>query len=217
MAASQHVATVEELADRVEVLRAQGRPSARLIVGIVGEPGSGKSTVSDELVRVLESRDIASVVVPMDGFHLSQPELERRGLADRKGAPESFDGLGYAELLDHLRSSPGESVSAPAYDRTVEEVVDGAVQVAGGAAVVVTEGNYLLLAGEPWCRVAPLLDLSCAVEVDGDVRRARLIDRHVFFGRSPEDARAWVERVDEPNAALVRDSMHGADVAIRLA
>jgi len=188
-----------------------------LNVALTGNVGSGKSTVADVLVRLLESRGIASVVVPMDGFHLSQAELERQGLADRKGAPESFDGLGYAELLDRVRSSPEESVSAPAYDRTVEEVVDGAVEVAAGTAVVITEGNYLLLDGEPWCRVAPLLDLSCAVEVDGDVRLSRLIDRHVFFGRSPEDARAWVDRVDEPNAALVRNSMHGADVAIRLA
>ncbi|MGB7818826.1 MAG: nucleoside/nucleotide kinase family protein [Ornithinibacter sp.] len=217
MDASQHVTTVEELADRVEMLSGRDRPPDRLIVGIVGEPGSGKSTVADDLVRVLESRGIASVVVPMDGFHLSRAELERRGLADRKGAPESFDGLGYAELLEHLRSSPEESVSAPAYDRTVEEVVDGAVEVAAGTTIVITEGNYLLLDGEPWCRVAPLLALSCAVEVDADVRLARLIDRHVFFGRSPEDARAWVDRVDEPNATLVRDSMHGADVAIRLA
>ncbi len=217
MDAGSRLGTVTELADRVEALRAQRRHPDRLIVGIVGEPGSGKSTVADALADVLRSRGVESVVVPMDGFHLSQAELELRGLADRKGSPESFDGVGYAGLLDDLRSSPSQPISAPAYDRTVEDVVAGAVQVAAGTAVVITEGNYLLLATEPWCRVPPLLDLSCAVEVDGAVRRARLVDRHVFFGRSPEDARAWVDRVDEPNASLVRDSMHGADVNIRLA
>ena len=38
-------------------------------------------------------------MVPLDGFHLADVELERRGLRDRKGAPETFDADGYAALL----------------------------------------------------------------------------------------------------------------------
>jgi pantothenate kinase len=48
-----------------------------------------------------------------------------------------------------------------------------------------------------------------------DVRRERLVARHVAFGKTPEQARAWVESVDEPNARLVTASRDRADKAVR--
>ena len=70
------------------------RPQRR-ILGIVGAPGAGKSTLAAAVAALLED----AVVVPMDGFHLADVELHRRGLLERKGAPETFDGWGYAALL----------------------------------------------------------------------------------------------------------------------
>jgi pantothenate kinase len=60
----------------------------RRILGIVGAPGAGRSTVAAALVRELGA---GAVLVPMDGFDLAQAELERLGRADRKGAPDTFD------------------------------------------------------------------------------------------------------------------------------
>jgi hypothetical protein len=51
-------------------------------------------------------------------------------------------------------------------------------------------------------------------EVAPDVRRERLVRRHEEFGKSPGAARAWVERVDEPNAELVRGSRVAADLVV---
>ncbi len=210
------VTSVPALADRVRTL-IERDPSARVVVGIVGEPGSGKSTIADGLAQTLLARGTATVVVPMDGFHLANVELARLGLADRKGAPDTFDSAGYAALLHRLHTSTDETVYAPVFDRSIEEPVAGAIPVPGGTSVVVTEGNYLLLDSGPWLRVRDLLDLSCAVEVDPVVRTERLRARHVRFGRSPAEAAAWVDAVDEPNAALARHTFGLADLTARLA
>ena len=72
--------------------------------------------------------------------------------------------------------------------------------------LVITEGNYLLLADGPWRDVAGLLDDAWYVDVDDRLRVDRLTQRHERFGRSREDAVAWVEGTDEPNARLIEAS-----------
>ncbi|MGZ5910810.1 MAG: hypothetical protein ACXWLB_13125 [Reyranella sp.] len=60
-----------------------------------------------------------------------------------------------------------------------------------------------------------LLDEVWFVDTDDALRRARLVQRHVDFGRTPPAARDWVDRIDEPNAKLVAASRHLADVQFR--
>lgn len=198
--------------DRARSLAAAG---GRRLLGVVGAPGSGKSTLAGALAAALEE-DVA--VVPMDGFHLAQAELERLGLADVKGAPETFDAAGLAVLLRRLRGQrPGDPpVYAPAFDRDLEEPIAGAVPVAGEVPLVVVEGNYLLLDRGPWAGVADLFDETWYVEVPEDVRVGRLVARHVAHGRSPEAAREWVERSDEANARLIARTRSRATSIIRL-
>ena len=184
---------------------------ARLLLGITGAPGAGKSTLAVALAAAY-----GAVVVPMDGFHLADVELDRRGLRDRKGAPETFDAWGYAALLGRVRrpAHPDEVVMAPAFERDLEQPLAGAIAVPPDAGLVVTEGNYLLLATEPWPRVRAALDAVWHVVTDEALRRERLVARHVAFGKPPESARAWVERVDEPNAALVEAAAARADLVL---
>jgi pantothenate kinase len=173
----------------------------RRLLGLVGPPGSGKSTVALALADALGA---AAVVVPMDGFHLAQTELERLQRAHRKGAPDTFDSAGYAALLRRLRLPvTGEVVYAPTFNRTLEEPIAGAVPVPHDVPLVITEGNYLLLPDGHWAEVAPLLDEVWYVEVPDGLRQQRLIERHQHHGRSVEAARAWVETTDEPNARLI--------------
>ena len=71
----------------------------RVIVGIAGAPGAGKSTVAAAIVQAARERGVAAALVPMDGLHLADARPQRLGLSDRKGAPETFDGHGYLALL----------------------------------------------------------------------------------------------------------------------
>jgi pantothenate kinase len=185
-------------------------PDAGRMLGITGAPGAGKST----LAALLAARHGATVV-PMDGFHLADVELVRRGLRDRKGAPETFDAQGYAALLARVRGREA-LVMAPSFERVLEQPVAGALPVPGDAALVVTEGNYLLLAEGDWPQVRDQLDTVWHVVTDEALRLERLVARHVAFGKSPAEARAWVERVDQPNALLIEAAASRADLLLDL-
>ena len=183
---------------RVNALLADGR---RKLLGLVGAPGAGKSTLAMALQQAFAG---VSQVVPMDGFHLANAELQRLGRAGRKGAPDTFDGAGYAALLRRLRQQrEGEIVYAPEFRREIEEPIAGAIPVLPATQLIITEGNYLLLDDGPWAGVPALLDEVWYVEVDDAVRTDRLAQRHERFGRSAKAARDWVDGVDEPNARLI--------------
>ncbi len=184
----------------------------RRIIGVVGSPGSGKSTLAERLVA--EHPD-THVVLPMDGFHLAQCELDRLGRSARKGAPDTFDVGGYVALLARLRDQADRVVYAPCFDRHLEEPIANAIAIEPHHTTIITEGNYLLHDGGGWEHVRPALDECWFVDVDDDLRRERLVARHVAHGRTPAEAAAWVRDVDEPNAELIRRGMPHADAVIR--
>jgi len=199
-----------DLVARVGRLLATGR---RTLLGITGAPGAGKSTLA---AQVAEACGTSAVVVPMDGFHLAQTELERLGRADRKGAPDTFDAAGFVALLCRLRDPhPDEVVYAPEYRRDLRNGVAGAIRVEPGTPLVVTEGNYLLLDQDGFAPVAGLLDESWFVAPDDDLRLARLVARHEAFGKPADAARAWAHGPDERNARLVAATAARADVVVR--
>ncbi|HVE19393.1 MAG TPA: nucleoside/nucleotide kinase family protein [Ilumatobacteraceae bacterium] len=200
--------TVEEAIERASALAAAGRA----LLGIAGCPGAGKSTLSDAITGSVHS----SVVVPMDGFHMLNEDLVRLGRRDRKGAPDTFDANAYVALLDRVRRQRSEVVTAPRYDRAASAPIPDAIVVDPDVALVITEGNYLLLDQSPWAAVRPLLDEVWFVDVDDAIRVRRLIARHIEFGKSAAEAREWVMRSDEANAALVVATRGRADIVVRL-
>jgi pantothenate kinase len=206
---------MDDLTSRILKLTAS-RMGDRVIVGIAGVPGAGKSTLAERLTAVLSQRLGASEVahVPMDGFHLADVTLERLGLRHRKGAPETFDALGYAALLKRLRES-GDLVYAPGFDRTLEQPVAGSIAVSPGAKVVVTEGNYLLLGAE-WDRAKEQLDEVWYCRAPEELRMERLIARHVQYGKTAEFAVEWIEQIDQPNARLIEATADRADLVVEM-
>jgi pantothenate kinase len=180
----------------------------RRILGITGAPAAGKSTLSRQLVAALDGR---AVEVGMDGFHFAQRELARLGRADRKGAPDTFDAVGYVALLRRLREAGPEVVYAPEFRRDLEEPIGSAIPVPPDVPLVVTEGNYLLLEAEPWRRVRPLLDEVWFIQPGEDERLARLVARHEDFGRTHAQALARAYGSDMANAVLVNPTARRAD------
>jgi pantothenate kinase len=181
------------------------------IIGIVGPPGSGKSTFAKELSAHLE---VPHCVVPMDGFHYPQDTLRALGRRERMGAPDTFDTESLATLLAEVakRSHP---VVFPEFDRTIEEPVPGSITVQPEDQLVILEGNYLLVEDDDWSRIGRLLDASIYVDIPHDLRLHRLTKRHLDFGKAESDAIEWVNRVDEANARVIEATKLNASALYR--
>ena len=177
---------------------------------VTGAPGAGKSTLAAALAASYDG-----VVVPLDGFHLADVELVRRGLRDRKGAPETFDADGYAALLPRIRSRPDHVVwrrcsSAASSSRWPARSPVPARDRPGG-----DRGQLPAARRRRWPDARAQLDVVWHVVVDDAVRVRRLVARHVGSA-SPRPARAWVDRVDAANAVLVEAARDRADVVLDL-
>ncbi|HEY4267467.1 MAG TPA: nucleoside/nucleotide kinase family protein [Galbitalea sp.] len=203
------VADLADLADRARSIQAgAGR---RVIIGIAGPPGVGKSTIASRLVDLLGP---FSSLLPLDGYHLSNRMLAELGRSSQKGSPDTFDVFGYLSLLDRLRQNEEETVYSPSFDRQLDEPIAGDIAIPRSSRIIITEGNYLLTAREGWTAVRGKLDAAWYVDGPHDVRLSRLTARHIEFGKDPEYARSWASGPDEANAALIAESRDAADMIV---
>ena len=204
---------LEALIGRATELASTGR---REILGIAGAPGAGKSTLAAQLVAALGTD--RAVLVPMDGFHLANALLIERGLRQVKGSIETFDGAGYANLLERIRNQQfPETIYAPHFDRNLEEPIAGAIPVYANTPLVITEGNYLLSDEGQWPRARTALTEAWYLEPHEDTRRQRLIRRHMAHGKNEHEARQWALGSDERNAKMIHATAGKADRTIRMA
>jgi pantothenate kinase len=204
-------ASTDEVVQRV---RALVRPDARVMLGITGAPGVGKTTLVEALGAELAH---VAAVVGMDGFHLADVELGRLDRRARKGAHDTFDVYGYTALLGRLRADEDPVVYAPWFDRAQEEPIAGAVPIDRDAPLIVTEGNYLLLDAPGWTAARGLLDQVWFLELPEHERTARLVARHQRYGM---DAAAALDRAtagsDGDNARLIAATRDRADLVLRV-
>lgn len=202
--------TLDELVERARSLAVRG---TRRILGITGAPGAGKSTIARAIADALDGQ---AALVGMDAFHLANQVLAAHGSRDRKGAPDTFDPWGYANLLKRLKSDREPIVYSPVFDRSLEESIGSAIPVAREVPLVITEGNYLLLDAEGWRESREQIDEVWYLEVGDYERQLRLVRRHTAFGKPPEEAEAWALGSDQRNAEIVAATRRRADLIVDL-
>jgi len=189
-------------------------PDSRVMVGVFGKPGVGKSTFTEYLTKNLPRDSV--VVVSMDGFHLSNSVLAELGLASVKGAPHTFDVAGFAQLLERIRRKPSGPIYFPVFNREIEESIAAQGCVSDAAKLILVEGNYLCHDEDGWAGIASHFDETWYLDVADDVRIQRLIQRHIQFGKSPDFAREWTLGTDQQNAILIEKGAHRADFIVKL-
>lgn len=206
----QVTCSLDELVERAGALAVAG---SRRILGVAGAPGAGKSTVAQAIAEALGGQ---AALVGMDAFHLANEVLAAHSSRDRKGAPDTFDPWGYANLLRRLKTNSEPVVYAPKFDRGLEESIGSAVPVARDVPLVITEGNYLLLDAEGWRECREQIDEVWFLDISDGERQLRLVKRHEAFGKLPEEAEAWALGSDQRNAAVVASTRERADLIIDL-
>jgi type I pantothenate kinase len=171
------------VADRVT--RPQPGHGPTVVVGVTGGVAVGKSVTAAALGRTLEGdHGLRSEVVATDGFLLPNRVLAERGLAERKGYPESYDHVRLVAFLEAVTA--GTTAEAPRYDHDRYDVRTDGAQVVDHPEVLVVEGlNVLQPPPPPLPSLAPF-----------DRRRARrsvadFLDLSVYVDADEADLHAW--------------------------
>lgn len=197
------------------------RPST-FVIGVAGSVAVGKSTVArilrDLLARWPETPNVE--LVTTDGFLYPNAELERRGIAHRKGFPESYDRRALLRFVSQVKAGVPE-VTAPHYNHLIYDIVPGEVTVVRQPDILIIEGLNVLQppSGVHPLAVSDLFDFSVYVDArTSDIeewftqrflrlRDSAFSDPHSFFRRFADlddsQARTFAHEIwksiNEPN------------------
>ncbi|MFJ2754970.1 type I pantothenate kinase [Nocardioides sp. NPDC087217] len=192
---SLYVSASDKLHDQQELFLGKAMPERTpFVIGVAGSVAVGKSTTARVLQQMLahwpEHPNVA--LVTTDGFLYPNAELERRGLMERKGFPESYDRKALLRFLVDLKSGEDE-VRAPIYSHLTYDVTDQTVLVKKPD-IVILEGLNVLQPSR--------------VRADGTISLALsdFFDFSVFVDADSRDIKQWyVERFLRLRETAFRD------------
>ncbi|TQV95241.1 hypothetical protein V2A60_009713 [Cordyceps javanica] len=192
----------------------------RLLIGVAGIPGSGKTTLSKVITSRLNEKAIShapnspapAAFLPMDGFHYPRSYLSAQADAAfyhaRRGASFTFDASKFLDLMTKLRNAPlDKEIKVPSFDHAVKDPKEDDITIAPTQRIVVVEGNYVALDADVWRDAAALFDELWFIEVDFNQARERLAPRHVKAGivTSLEDGYKRADENDLVNGKEIID------------
>ena len=175
------------------------------IIGVAGSVASGKSTTS-RILRALLQRWRTSPKVDLvttDGFLFSNSELDKRGIAERKGFPESYDRAAFIAFLADIKSGKA-NVAVPVYSHLFYDVIPGEQVIIDRPDILIVEGLNILQPGElpktgkPILFASDFLDFSIYIDADENdlrdwfmarfraLRQTAFTDPNSFFHRFAE-------------------------------
>jgi type I pantothenate kinase len=171
-----HVAATQELYAATARFLGQRDTKVPFIIGIAGSVAVGKSTTA-RVLRALLARwpDHPRVdLITTDGFLFPNAELERRGLMERKGFPESFDTALLLNFLARVKSGEAQ-VEAPVYSHFAYDILAGQNTVIERPDILIVEGLNVLQSaklprdGDAIPFVSDFFDFSIFLDADPEV------------------------------------------------
>ena len=173
----------------------------RYFIALSGPPASGKSTISENLVKDLSAKGYNSSILQMDGFHYDDLILKERKLLSKKGAPETFDVMGLINFVSRLHNE--DEVVIPIFDRSLELSRSSAVIISKNTKVIIVEGNYVLLNSYPWSELHKFFNTTVMINCEKKILEKRLIERWRNFNLPKEEIDEKVYKNDLPNGVNV--------------
>ncbi|KQO79958.1 nucleoside triphosphate hydrolase [Rhizobium sp. Leaf262] len=213
------MSTIDDNAHQIAALtlkRFKQENGRRVMIAIAGAPGSGKSTIAERVVAMLnDGAGLRAALFPMDGYHYDDAVLDEMHRRKFKGAIDTFDVHGLRHMLERLKRNEDDVVAVPVFDRAIEIARAGGRLIPQSVDIIVCEGNYLLASQSPWNRLKPIFDLSVFVDVDEDDLRQRLRERWQNFDLDDAEITRKVEENDLPNGLLVASTSLEPDLRVK--
>ena len=179
------------------------------VIGVAGSVAVGKSTTA-RLLRELLRRAPGNPKVDLittDGFLLPSAELEKRGLMDRKGFPESYDRRALLQFVIDVKSGEPR-VTAPVYSHIIYDIVPDEQTVIESPDILIVEGlNVLQPAradthGRSGATVSDFFDFSVYVDADeANIKRWFLERFMVLWDTAFHDPQSFFKRFTQLSRA----------------
>jgi type I pantothenate kinase len=179
-----HVTAIQNLAAVTDTFLSTPPDPVPYIIGIGGSVAVGKSTTARVLQRLLSNWPNHPRVglITTDGFLFPNAELERRGLMQRKGFPESYDTAALVEILQAIKSGSSR-VEAPVYSHLLYDIVPEEVTTIDKPDVLIVEGLNVLQGNSNSSNlfVSDFFDFSIYVHASERLIKSWYIERFLTF------------------------------------